>query len=133
LLLLEGAQAGLSWLTVLKRRDAYRRAFANFNPASVARYDAARVRRVLADPGIIRHPKKVASAVVNAASFLKIQAELGSFDAFIWGFVGGDRVVNHWTASAEIPATTLLAQSVSSGLRRRGFSFVGPTICYSYL
>lgn len=133
LLVLEGAQAGLSWLTVLRRRDGYRRAFADFDPTLVAGFDAHRVETLLTDPGIIRHRQKVESAVGNAAALLRVQAEVGSFDAYIWGFVGGGPVVHRWTSREQVPATTALAVAVSADLRARGFRFVGPTVCYSYL
>jgi DNA-3-methyladenine glycosylase I len=133
LLVLEGAQAGLSWLTILKRRDGYRGAFADFDPTQVAGFDAARVELLLSDPGIVRNRQKVESAVGNAAGTLRIQAELGSFDAYIWGLAGGHPVVNRWTSQEQVPAITPLAEVVSTDLRRRGFRFVGPTICYAYL
>lgn len=133
LLTLEGAQAGLSWLTVLKRRDRYRQAFADFDPQQVARFGAGRVERLLTDPGIIRHRQKVASAVGNAAALLRIQQELGSFDQYIWGLVGGRPIVNGWSSPEQVPAASPLAAEVSLELRNRGFGFVGKTICYSYL
>jgi DNA-3-methyladenine glycosylase I len=132
-LTLEGAQAGLSWLTILKRRDGYRRAFAGFDPAKVARFTSTRVERLLADPGIIRNRAKVTSAVSNAAAFLAVQEELGSFDDYLWGFVDGAPVVNRWRRIEQIPATTELSETVSADLRRRGFRFCGPTVCYSHL
>lgn len=133
LLTLEGAQAGLSWLTVLKRRDGYRHAFCDFDPAQVARFDAAQVKLLLTDPGIIRHRQKVESAVGNATAVLQIQEELGSFDSFIWGWVGGRPMVNRWTGPEQIPSSTPLAVQLSADLRRRGFRFAGPTVCYSYM
>lgn len=133
LLVLEAAQAGLSWLTVLKRRDDYRRAFADFEPARVAAFDTRQVEALLSDPGIIRHRQKVESAVGNAAALLQIQRDLGSFDDYIWGFVGGSPVVSRWRMPADVPATSPLAAALSADLRRRGFRFVGPTICYSYM
>lgn len=133
LLVLEAAQAGLSWLTVLKRRDGYRRAFADFEPARVAAFDTRQVEALLSDPGIIRHRQKVESAVGNAAALLQIQRDLGSFDDYIWGFVGGSPVVSRWRMTADVPATSPLAAALSADLRRRGFRFVGPTICYSYM
>ena len=131
--LLEGAQAGLSWLTILKRREGYRRAFAGFYPAVVADFDEETVERLLQDPGIIRNRRKVASAVENARSFLRIQREFGSFDAYIWRFVDGTPVVNTWRTLSEVPAKTELAEVVSKDLKARGFSFVGPTIVYAHL
>jgi len=133
LLTLEGAQAGLSWLTVLKRRDSYRHAFAHFDPAQVASFDSHRVESLLSDPGIIRHRQKVESTVGNAAALLRIEDEMGSFDNYIWGFVGGRSLVNGWTSPVDVPATSPLAATVGADLRSRGFRFVGPTICYSYL
>jgi len=133
LLALEGAQAGLSWLTVLKRRDGYRRAFCDFDPVRVACFDASRVEALLTNPGIIRHRQKVESVVGNAAALLRIQRETGSFDSYIWDFVGGCPVVNHWRIPEQVPAATPLAETVSSDLRSRGFRFIGPIICYSYL
>jgi DNA-3-methyladenine glycosylase I len=132
-LILEAAQAGLSWLTVLRRRDGYRRAFADFDPAAVARFTPGRVEKLLADPGIIRNRQKVASTVTNAAAFLAVQEEFTSFDRYLWGFVGGEPVINRWTGDGQIPAVTPLAEEVSKDLRRRGFRFVGPTICYAHL
>lgn len=132
-LILEGAQAGLSWLTVLKRRDGYRKAFAGFDPAKVARFTPAKVERLLADPGIIRNRAKVISVVANARAFLEVQAEHGSFDAYLWSFTGGRTIVNRPASTHEIPATTELSGELSADLRRRGFQFVGPTVCYSHL
>ncbi|HEY1988998.1 MAG TPA: DNA-3-methyladenine glycosylase I [Acidimicrobiales bacterium] len=133
LLVLEGAQAGLSWLTVLKRREGYRRAFSGFDPAAVARYSPRKMEALSEDTGIIRHRQKIASAVGNAAALLQVQEEAGSFDAYVWGFVGGTRVVNHWKTLKQLPASTPLSEALSRDLRQRGFRFVGPTICYSYL
>ncbi|HVC38444.1 MAG TPA: DNA-3-methyladenine glycosylase I [Candidatus Dormibacteraeota bacterium] len=133
LLVLEGAQAGLSWLTVLKRRDGYRVAFADFDPVQVAGFDSAQVEALLSQPGIIRHRQKVEAAISNAAALLRIREEAGSFDEFIWGFVEGKPLRNRWANQEEVPATTPLARRVSAELRERGFRFVGPTICYSFL
>lgn len=133
LLVLEGAQAGLSWLTVLRRRDGYRRVFADFAPARVARFNARKVETLMVDQRIIRHRQKVEAAVANAAALIRIQAEMGSFDEYIWGVVGGSPVVNRWRSAEEVPTTTALSASLSADLRRRGFRFVGPTVCYSYL
>jgi DNA-3-methyladenine glycosylase I len=132
-LLLEGAQAGLSWMTVLKRREQYRRAFARFDPAKVARFDAARQAALLADPGIIRHRLKVASAVGNAQAFLAVQAEHGSFDRYIWSFVGGAPRVNRPATMRDVPATTPESDAMSKALRKQGFRFVGSTICYAFM
>ena len=130
---LEGAQAGLSWETILRKRDSYRAAFDNFEPAVVAAYDDAKVQALLADPGIIRNRLKVASAITNAKAFLEVQRELGSFDAFIWGFVGGSPQVNARQSMDEVPATTPESDALSKELRRRGFKFVGSTICYALM
>jgi DNA-3-methyladenine glycosylase I len=132
-LILEGAQAGLSWRTVLQRREGYRSAFADFDPEKVARFTSARIATLLADPGIIRNRLKVSSAVANARVFLEVAAEFGSFDAFIWGFVGGAPKVNAWRELSEIPAQTREAVALSRELVRRGFRFVGPTIVYSHM
>ncbi len=132
-LVLEGAQAGLSWLTVLRRREGYRRAFADFDPAVVARYTRRRIDKLLTDPGIIRNRQKVESAVTNAAAFLKVVEEHGTFDAYLWGFVDGTPLVNRWPEVSVLPASTPLSEAVSADLRRRGFRFVGPTIVYAHL
>ena len=132
-LVLEGAQAGLSWLTILKRRAGYRKAFAGFDPAKVARFTPARVEKLLTDPGIIRNRAKVESAVRNAKAFLSLQEEFGSFDAYLWGFVGGRPVVNKWRRLAQVPPTSPASETLSADLRRRGFGFVGPTVCYAHL
>ncbi len=133
MLVLEGAQAGLSWLTILKRRNAYRRAFDGFDPGRVARYDDAAVARLLADDGIIRNRLKVRSAVTNARAFLEVQHEFGSFDSYIWRFVDGRPIQNAWTTLAEVPAHTPVSDALSRDLKARGFSFVGSTICYAHM
>jgi len=132
-LVLEGAQDGLSWLTILKRREGYRKAFAGFDPVKVARFTPARVEKLLTDPGIIRNRAKVESVVRNAKAFLAVQKEFGSFDAYVWGFVGGRPVVNKWRKIAQVPATSAESEALSADLRRRGFGFVGPTVCYAHL
>jgi DNA-3-methyladenine glycosylase I len=132
-LLLEAAQAGLSWSTVLAKRENYRRLFAGFDPARVARFDDGDVARLLQDAGIVRHRQKVAGAVTSARAFLAVQEEFGSFDAFLWRFVDGAPVVNAWRSHGEVPARTALSDTVSKELKRRGFTFVGSTICYAYL
>jgi DNA-3-methyladenine glycosylase I len=132
-LVLEGAQAGLSWLTILKRREGYRKAFAGFEPAKVARFTPAKVEKLLTDTGIIRNRAKVESAVRNAKAFLAVQKEFGSFDAYLWGFVGGRPVVNKWKRVAQVPPTSPESEAMSADLRRRGFGFVGPTVCYAHL
>jgi DNA-3-methyladenine glycosylase I len=132
-LVLEGAQAGLSWLTILKRRAGYRKAFAGFDPVKVARFTPARVEKLLTDSGIIRNRAKVESAVRNAKAFLAVQEEFGSFDAYLWGFVGGRPVVNKWRRMGQVPPTSPASEAMSADLRRRGFGFVGPTVCYAHL
>jgi DNA-3-methyladenine glycosylase I len=133
LLTLEGAQAGLAWLTVLRKREGYRRAFAGFDPARVARFSAEDVERLLADPGIVRNRLKVESTIVNAARVLEVQAEHGSLASYLWDFVGGEPVVAGWRALAELPAETELSRALSKDLKRRGFRFVGPTVCYAFM
>jgi DNA-3-methyladenine glycosylase I len=132
-LVLEGAQAGLSWRTVLQRREGYRRAFAGFDPEKVARFTQARIEKLLADPGIIRNRQKVNSAVTNARALLKVQNELGSFDSLIWRFVGGSPIVNARKMLKDIPALTPESEALSKELIRRGFTFVGPTIVYAHM
>jgi DNA-3-methyladenine glycosylase I len=132
-LVLEGAQAGLSWSTILKKREGYRRAFAGFDPVVVAGFEPADVERLLADPGIVRNRLKVESAVENARRFLEVQDEFGSFDAYVWGFVGGETIENRWQTVAEIPARTAEAERLSADLKSRGFRFVGPTIMYAHM
>jgi len=132
-LTLEGAQAGLSWETILKKRDAYRDAFVNFDPAKVARFTPARVERLLQNPGIVRNRLKVESTVRNAKAFLAVQKEFGSFDAYVWDFVGGAPLVGRWRALGEIPARTAESDTLSRDLLRRGFKFVGSTICYAFM
>ena len=132
-LILEGAQAGLSWDTILRKREHYRRAFAGFDPDAVARFDEARIESLLADPGIVRNRLKVTSAVKNARAFLKVQEEFGSFDAYIWRFVDGRPVRNAWRSLEEIPARTPLSDAMSKDLKKRGFTFVGTTICYALM
>ena len=133
LLILEGAQAGLSWSTVLRRRSGYRRAFAGFDPRRVARFTPAAVARLLRDPGIIRHRGKIESAVGNARAFLAIQRERGSFAAYLWSSVGGRPVQNRRRVPREVPAETAVSRELSRDLRRRGFTFAGPTICYAFM
>jgi DNA-3-methyladenine glycosylase I len=133
LLVLEGAQAGLSWLTILKRREGYRRVFAEFAPDLVAQFDSKRVDEILTDPRVIRHRGKIESAVANANALLRVRREFGSFDDYVWNFVGGAPIVNRWNDPAQVPTTTPLAKSLSSDLRRREFRFIGGTTCYSYL
>lgn len=132
-LILEGAQAGLSWELVLRRRAHYRQVYDGFDPAKVARYDEAKTAALLADPGIIRNRLKVAAAVQNARAFLRVQEEFGSFDRYIWQFVDGQPRVNAWRTLAEIPSETPQARAMSKDLKARGFTFVGPTICYAFM
>lgn len=130
---LEGAQAGLSWITVLRKRENYRSAFDNFDPSLVAGYDEDKVAELLANPGIVRNRLKVRAFIRNAQAFLRLQAEYGSFDAYIWRFVDGAPILNHRQSLREIPAQTPQAQAMSKDLAKRGFTFVGPTICYAYM
>jgi DNA-3-methyladenine glycosylase I len=132
-LTLEGAQAGLSWDTILQKRARYREVFAGFDPAKVARFDAAKTRALLRDPGIIRNRLKIRATIANARAFLQVQNEFGSFDAYIWKFVGGRPICNRWTESKQIPAKTPLSIALSKDLLKRGFRFVGPTICYALM
>jgi DNA-3-methyladenine glycosylase I len=132
-LILEGAQAGLSWETILRKRDSYRTAFAGFDPQRVARFTPARVDRLLDDPGIVRNRLKVESAVSNARAFLDVQREFGSFDRYVWRLVGGRPTRNAWRSLREIPARTPASDALSRDLRRRGFRFVGSTICYAFM
>jgi len=133
MLVLEGAQAGLSWLTVLRKREAYRAAFDGFDPEAVARYDARRKRRLLANAGIIRNRQKIDSAIGNARAFLEVCEEFGSFDAYVWRFVGGRARRNAWTSLRQVPPSTPEAEVMSRDLKKRGFRFVGPTICYAHM
>jgi DNA-3-methyladenine glycosylase I len=131
-LILEGAQAGLSWITILRKRDRYRRAFANFDPKKVARYGSARISALMLDSGIIRNRAKIRSAVDNARALLRTASEFGSFDRYVWRFVNGKPRVNKFQRGA-VPAVTAQSEALSRDLRRRGFSFVGPGICYSFM
>lgn len=132
-LILEGAQAGLSWSTILKKREGYRKAFAGFDPTKVARFTQARVERILTDPGIIRNRLKVSSTVNNAKRFLEVQKEFGSFDKYIWGFVNGKPIINRHKTLADVPATTPESDALSKDLIRRGFKFVGSTVMYAHM
>lgn len=132
-LVLEGAQAGLSWYTVLRKRENYRAAFDGFDPRKVAEYDDKKIADLLQDPGIIRNRLKVNSAVTNARAFLEIQAEYGSFDTYIWDFTDGRPIVNEWKSLKELPASTPLSDTISKELKKRGFKFVGSTIVYSHM
>jgi DNA-3-methyladenine glycosylase I len=132
-LTLEGAQAGLSWITILRKRDAYRSAFAGFNPELVAHFDEVKEAELLANPGIVRNRLKVESTISNARAFLKVQEEFGSFAAYQWRFVDGTSLQNAWRSLSEVPATTPLSEVLSRDLKKRGFRFVGGTICYAYM
>ncbi|MFY9300287.1 MAG: DNA-3-methyladenine glycosylase I [Candidatus Nitrosotenuis sp.] len=133
LLTLEGAQAGLSWLTILKRRDTYRKAFDNFDPKKVSKYKDSEIKKLLADPGIIRNRLKIKSTINNAKQFLAIQDEFGSFDKYIWGFVNNTPIQNKFKKLSDIPASTPLSDKISQDLKKRGFGFVGTTICYAFM
>ena len=133
LLTLEGAQAGLSWLTILRKREGYRSAFAGFDPEAVARFGARDIERLVGDPGIVRNRLKIESAVANATQVLGVQQELGSFDAYLWTFVDGEPLVGRWRSLAEVPDETDLSRALSKDLKRRGFRFVGPTVCYAFM
>jgi DNA-3-methyladenine glycosylase I len=132
-LILEGAQAGLSWDTILNKRENYRAAFDQFDPERIARYDGRKIKSLLRDPGIVRNKLKIHSAVANAKAFLKIQAEFGSFDRYIWTFVGGSPRVNSWRALKQVLARTEQSDAMSKDLRKLGFNFVGSTICYAFM
>ena len=132
-MVLDGAQAGLSWKTILDKRGNYRKAFAGFDPRRVARFDGRKIERLLKDPGIVRNRRKIEGAVANARAFLKVQKEFGSFDEYIWRFVGGRTKKNRWTRTSQIPTETRESRAMSKDLKQRGFKFVGPTICYAYM
>ena len=133
LLALEGAQAGLSWSTILHKRDGYRKAFAGFDPEAVARFGARDVKRLVGDAGIVRHKGKIEAAIANAQAVLAVQEEAGSFDAYVWSFVGGSPIENRFRSLGELPAETAESTAMSKDLKRRGFRFVGPTTCYSFM
>ena len=132
-LILEGAQAGLSWETILNKRENYRRAFDRFDAKKIVRYDKRKVRSLLADAGIVRNRLKISSTITNAQAFLAIQKEFGSFDKYMWQFVGGKPLKNEWKGSASLPAKTAESDAMSKELKRRGFRFVGSTICYAFM
>lgn len=133
LIILEGAQAGLSWITILRKRENYRAAFDNFDPVKVASYDEDKITRLLENPGIVRNKLKVRSAVSNAKAFLEVQKEFGSFDTYIWQFTGGKTIKNTFEKMSEIPATSPESDAMSKDLKNRGFKFVGSTICYAFM
>ncbi|CAG7647731.1 DNA-3-methyladenine glycosylase I [Paenibacillus allorhizosphaerae] len=133
MLTLEGAQAGLSWYTVLKKRENYREAFDGFDPQLVAAYDEEKIAALLADPGLIRNRLKIRGTVTNAQAFLRVQQEFGSFDRFIWSFVGGSPILGRWESLKEVPVSTPESDAMSKALKKRGFTFVGTTICYAYM
>ncbi|MEH6470134.1 MAG: DNA-3-methyladenine glycosylase I [Halopseudomonas sp.] len=132
-LILEGAQAGLSWITILNKRQHYRKVYDNFDPLIVAAYDVTKQQLLLADPGIVRNKLKVAASISNARAFLEVQAEFGSFDRYIWSFIGGAPRINNWSTMADIPVSTPESEAMSKALKKRGFRFVGPTICYAFM
>ncbi|MBT3881026.1 MAG: DNA-3-methyladenine glycosylase I [Candidatus Scalindua sp.] len=131
--ILEGAQAGLSWETVLKKRENYRKAFSNFDPVKISRYGNKKIEALLVDKGIIRNRLKIASAINNAKRFLEVRKEFGTFDTYIWQFVDGRPITNRYKSTRELPATTKVSEAMSKDLKKRGFSFVGPTICYAHM
>lgn len=133
MIILEGAQAGLSWSTILKKRESYRAAYDHFDARKIARYDARKVAQLLANPGIVRNRLKVAASISNARAFLAVQKEFGSFDRYIWRFVGGRPIQNRWTAMRQVPARTPESDAMSKDLKKRGFNFVGTTICYAFM
>ena len=132
-LVLDGAQAGLSWRTILHKRENYRAAFGGFDPRKVARFDARKVERLLQDPGIVRNRLKIEAAITSAKAFLRVQKEFGTFDLYIWSFTGGQTIMNRWDSVQQIKAKTLESEAMSQDLVKRGFKFVGPTICYAYM
>jgi DNA-3-methyladenine glycosylase I len=133
MLLLEGAQAGLSWLTILKKRENYRKAFHSFNPEKIAGYSELDIQRLLADPGIVRNRLKIVAAIKNARGVMDIQAEFGTLDAFLWRYVGGAPLKNEWHSIADLPTRTEQSDAMSRDLKRRGFNFIGSTICYAFM
>ena len=133
MLTLEGAQAGLSWLTILKRREHYREAFDQFDVNKISTYDEAKITELLNNKGIIRNKLKIHSVITNARCFLEVQHEYGSFDIYIWQFVGGQPQVNHWPTESDVPSSTKESEAMSKDLKKRGFKFVGPTICYAFM
>ncbi len=133
LLILEGAQAGLNWRTILNKRKAYREAFGNFDPVRVARYSELDIASLLQNPGIVRNQLKIAATIINAQRFLQVQQEYGSFSAFLWGFTAGESIQNRWKAAQDVPSRTRESDVLAKDLKKRGFKFVGTTICYAYM
>jgi DNA-3-methyladenine glycosylase I len=132
-LILEGMQAGLSWMTILRKRENFRQAFDGFDPLKVAQYDQTKFKELMANPGIIRNRRKIEAAAQNAKAFLEVQGEFGSFDTYMWQFVGGKPLVNGWKTMSQIPSKTKESEAMSKDLKKRGFNFVGPTICYAHM
>ncbi len=132
-LILDGAQAGLSWITILRKRENYYAAFDNFDPEKIARYDETRFAELMNNPGIVRNRLKIRAAIRNAQAYLRLKDELGSFSDYLWGFVGGEPIVNRWRSLEQVPATSPESEAMSADLKRRGFHFVGPTICYAFM
>ena len=132
-LILEGAQAGLSWTTIWKKRENYRKAYDNFDPAKIAKYNEGKQQKLLQNAGIVRNRLKVAASIINAKAFLQVQKKFGNFDKYIWGFVDGKPIQNSWKSLQELPATTKESDAMSKDLKKRGFKFVGPTICYAFM
>ena len=133
MLILEGAQAGLSWITILNKRKNYRRAFDRFDPEKISRYDQKKIDALLNDPGIVRNRLKINATIVNARAYLELEATTGSFRDFLWQFVDGEPLVNRWTSLRQIPASTPISDAMSKALKKRGFKFTGPTICYAFM
>lgn len=133
MLCLEGAQAGLSWITILRKRENYRKAFSNFDAKKIAKYDSEKIKKLLLNPGIVRNKLKIAAFITNAKCFLDTQKEFGSFDKYIWQFTGDKPIINHWSSLKELPAKTMESDLMSKDLKKRGFKFVGSTICYAYM
>ena len=133
MLILEGAQAGLSWITILRKRENYRKAFSNFDPVKISKYDQKKLESLLADPGIVRNRLKIASVVINAKAYLKVKSEYGSFAKYIWSFVDNKPLINHFKTLKELPAKTEISDAMSKDLKKRGFKFVGSTICYAFM
>ena len=132
-LILEGSQAGLKWLLILRKREAFRQAYNNFNPAKIARYGEEKINALLADASIVRNRAKIEGAITNAQAFLAVQEQYGNFDEFIWQFVGGKPIVNHWRSANQIPSSTVHSDAMSKALKKRGFKFAGTTICYAFM